>query len=133
MRARESAISSAMQAAEDATAKAGAATAEFDATVAAARANIYKQMDERRRAAESYRKELVVQTKADVDAQLASAKAELEAQAAKARATLEAEAGELGRDIAAKVLGRPLAGDGFRTCVARERVLKPRAWCSACT
>ena len=107
MRERESAITSAMQAAESATAKAGAATAEFDATVAAARADLYKQMDERRRAAESYRKELVVQTKADVDAQLAAAKAELEAQAAKARATLEAEAGELGRDIAAKVLGRP--------------------------
>ena len=79
MRARESAISSAMQAAESATAKAGAATAEFDATVAAARADLYKQMDERRRAAESYRKELVVQTKADVDAQVAAAKIELEA------------------------------------------------------
>jgi F-type H+-transporting ATPase subunit b len=107
MRERESAIKSAMQAAESAAAGAQAAAAEFDANVAAARADLYKQMDERRKAAENFRKELVAQTKADVDAQLADAKAELEAQAAQARATLEAEAENLGRDIAAKVLGRP--------------------------
>jgi F-type H+-transporting ATPase subunit b len=107
MRERDSAIKSAMQAAESAAAKAQAASAEFDANVAAARADLYKQMDERRKAAEGYRKELVAQTKADVDAQLANAKAELEAQAAQARATLEAEAEALGKDIASKVLGRP--------------------------
>jgi F-type H+-transporting ATPase subunit b len=107
MRERESAIKSAMLAAESATAKAQAASAEFDANVAAARADLHQQLDERRRAAEGFRKELVAQTKADVEAQLAGAKAELEAQAAKARATLEAEAEELGRDIATKVLGRP--------------------------
>ena len=107
MRERETAITSAIQAAERATAKAQAATAEFDANVAAARADLYKQMDERRKAAEGYRKELVAQTKADVDAQLAGAKAELEAQAAEAKARLDAEAEQLGRDIASKVLGRP--------------------------
>jgi len=107
MRERESAIKTAMQAAESAAAKAQAASAEFDANVTAARADLYRQMDERRKAAESYRKELVDRTKADVDAQLANAKAELEAQAAQARATLEAEAEALGRDIATKVLGRP--------------------------
>jgi F-type H+-transporting ATPase subunit b len=107
MRERDSAIKSAMQAAESAAAKAQAASAEFDANVASARADLYKQMDERRKAAEGYRKELVAQTKADVDAQLANAKAELEAQAAQARATLEAEAEALGKDIASKVLGRP--------------------------
>jgi len=107
MHQRDAAIKSAMQAAESAAAKAQAASAEFDANVTAARADLYKQMDERRKAAEAYRKELVAQTKADVDAQLAGAKAELDAQAAKARATLEAEAEELGKDIAAKVLGRP--------------------------
>ena len=107
MRERETAIKSAIQAAESATAKAQAASAEFDANVAAARADLYKQMDDRRKAAEGYRKELVAQTKADVDAQLASAKAELEAQAAEAKARLDAEAEQLGRDIASKVLGRP--------------------------
>jgi F-type H+-transporting ATPase subunit b len=107
MRERETAIKSAMEAAESAAAKAQAASAEFDANVTAARADLYKQMDERRRAAEGYRKELVAQTKADVNAQLESAKAELDAQAAQARAGLDAEAEQLGRDIASKVLGRP--------------------------
>ena len=107
MRERESAITSAMQAAERATAKAQDASAQFDANVTAARAELHRQMDERRKAAEGYRKELVAQTKADVDAQLATAKAELEAQAAQARASLEAEADDLGREIASKVLGRP--------------------------
>jgi len=107
MRERESAVKSALELAESATARAQAATAEFDANVAAARADLYKQMDERRKAAESYRQDLVAQTRAEVEAQLAGAKAELEAQTAQARATLEAEAEELGKDIAAKVLGRP--------------------------
>ena len=107
MRERGLAISSAMEAAESAAATAKAAAAEFDATVTSARADLYKQMDERRRAAEGYRKELVAETKAGVDAQLANAKAELEAQAAKAMATLESEAEQLGKDIATKVLGRP--------------------------
>ena len=104
---RESAIKSAMQAAERTAAQARAAAAEFDANVTAARADLYKQMDERRKAAEGYRRELVAQTKADVEAQLASAKAELETQAAQARAALEAEAETLGKEIATKVLGRP--------------------------
>jgi F-type H+-transporting ATPase subunit b len=107
MREREAAITSAMALAESAAAKAQAASAEFDANVTAARTELYRQMDERRKAAEGYRNELVAQTRAGVGAQLASAKAELDAQAAKARATLEAEADELGREIATKVLGRP--------------------------
>jgi F-type H+-transporting ATPase subunit b len=107
MRERESAVKSAMELAESATARAQAATAEFDANVAAARADLYKQMDERRKVAESYRQDLVAETRAEVEAQLAGAKAELEAQTAQARATLEAEAEELGKDIASKVLGRP--------------------------
>ena len=107
MRERETAIKSAMEAAESATAKARAASADFDASVTAARADLYKQMDERRKAAEDYRKELVAQTKADVDAQLASARAELETQANEAKARLDAEAEQLGREIASKVLGRP--------------------------
>lgn len=107
MHEREKAIRSATDLAEAAAAKARTATAEFDANVTAARAELYRQMDERRKAAEGYRNELVAETRAEVDAQLASAKAELEAQTAKARATLEAEADALGGAIAAKVLGRP--------------------------
>jgi F-type H+-transporting ATPase subunit b len=107
MRERDTAIKSALQLAESATAKAQAASAEFDAHVTAARTDLYKQMDERRKAAEGYRNELMTKTRADVDEQLANAKAELEAQTAQARATLDQDAEQLGRDIAAKVLGRP--------------------------
>jgi F-type H+-transporting ATPase subunit b len=106
MRERDAAIKSALQLAESATAKARAASAEFDANVTAARADLYRQMDERRKAAEGYRQELMAKTRADVDEQLARAKAELEAQTAQARATLDEDAEQLGRDIAAKVLGR---------------------------
>ncbi len=107
MREREAAIRSATELAEAAAAKARLATAEFDASVTAARADLYKQLDDRRKAADAYRNELVAGTRADVDAQLAAAKAELEAQTSQARAALEAEADALGRDIASKVLGRP--------------------------
>jgi F-type H+-transporting ATPase subunit b len=107
MRERESAVKSAMELAEGAAARAQAASAEFDANVAAARADLYRQMDERRKAAEGYRADLVAQTRAEVDAQLAGAKAELEAQTTRAKAALEAEAEALGGEIASKVLGRP--------------------------
>jgi F-type H+-transporting ATPase subunit b len=107
MRDRDTAIKSALQLAESATAKAQAASAEFDANVTAARTDLYKQMDERRKAAEGFRSELMTKTRADVDEQLARAKAELEAQTAQARARLNEDAEQLGRDIAAKVLGRP--------------------------
>ena len=106
MREREQAVKSAIQLAETAAAKAQAATSEFDSKVAAARAELYKHMDERRKAGEAHRVELVAKTRAEVETQLADARAQLEAQTAKARATLEHDAEELGRDIAAKVLGR---------------------------
>ena len=64
-------------------------------------------MDERRKAADGYRTELVAKTKADVDAQLAAARATLQTQAEQARASLDKDASELGREIADKVLGRP--------------------------
>ena len=106
MRERADAVSSAISLAEHATAKAQAAAAEFDAKVTAARTDLYKQMDERRKAADGYRADLVAKTKTEVDAQLADARATLQAEADKARATLDKDAEALGRQIAAKVLGR---------------------------
>jgi F-type H+-transporting ATPase subunit b len=106
MRERETAVASAIQEAEQATARAESATAEFDAKVASARADLYKQLDDRRKSAEGYRQELVVKTKAEIDAQLADARAQIDAQAAQARAGLNREAEQLGREIADKVLGR---------------------------
>jgi F-type H+-transporting ATPase subunit b len=106
MRERETAIKSAMELAQSAADKAEAATAEFNAKVGAARADLYKQMDDRRKAAEQYRAEVMAKTREEVDASLAAAKVQLDQQAAAAKAQLEAEADTLGREIAQKVLGR---------------------------
>jgi F-type H+-transporting ATPase subunit b len=106
MRERAEAVSSAISLAENATAKAQSATAEFDAKVTAARTDLYKQMDERRKAADGYRADLMAKTKAEVDSQLSAARATLRAQADQARASLDKDAEALGQQIAAKVLGR---------------------------
>lgn len=106
MREREQAVRSAMELAQTAAAKAQSATAEFDARVGAARADLYKQMDDRRKVAEHYRTDVMARTRAEVDESLASAKTTLDSQAAAAKAQLEADAESLGREIARKVLGR---------------------------
>ncbi len=109
MQERESAVKSAMDLANSAAARAQAATAEFDSKLGAARADLYKQMDERRKAAEAYRTDLMARTKAEMDASLASAKTQLEQQSAQAKAQLEHDAEALGHEIARKVLGRGAA------------------------
>ena len=106
IRERETAVRSAMQMAEDAAAKAKAASAEFDAKMGSARAELYKHLDERRKAGEAYRTELMAQTRGEVDQTLADARTQLDAQVAQAAAKLEREADQLGREIADKVLGR---------------------------
>jgi F-type H+-transporting ATPase subunit b len=106
IREREQAVKSALDLANSATAKAHAATAEFDAKVSAARADLYRQMDERRKAAEGYRVEVMARTRDEVDASLASARSQLDTQAAKVRTELEHDSDALGKEIANKVLGR---------------------------
>jgi F-type H+-transporting ATPase subunit b len=106
MQERESTVKSAMELAQAAAAKAQAATDEFDTKLGAARTELYKQMDERRKVAEQYRAELMTRTRAEVDASLAEAREQLDRQAAAARAQLERDADALGEDIARKVLGR---------------------------
>lgn len=106
MRERETAVKSAMDLAQAATAKAQAATAEFDAKVGEARSDLYKQMDERRHAAEQYRTAVMTSTREEVDSSLASARTQLDAQTAAAKAQLERDADALGQEIAKKVLGR---------------------------
>jgi F-type H+-transporting ATPase subunit b len=106
MREREQAVRSAMDLAQTAAAKAQNATAEFDARLGAARADLYKQMDERRKVAEHYRTDVMAKTRAEVDDSLATAKTTLDTQAAAAKAQLEKDAESLGREIAQKVLGR---------------------------
>ena len=106
MRERETAVKSAIQMAEDAAAKAKSATAEFDQKIGVARTDLYKQMDERRKAGEAYRTELMARTREEIDKTLADARTELDSQTAQARATLDRDAEQLGREVADKVLGR---------------------------
>jgi len=106
IRERETAIQSAMQAAEAAAATAKAASAEFDAKMNAARTDLYKQLDDRRKAGDAYRNELMAKTREEVDKTLAEARTQLDSQVAQARTTLERDADQLGREIADKVLGR---------------------------
>lgn len=106
MSEREGAVRSARQLAESAAARAQAATAEFEARTHAARTEIYREMDEKRRAALDRRAALLAETRAQAEASIAEATDRVRRQAAAARATLEQDAGVLAGDIVERVLGR---------------------------
>ncbi len=106
IRRREAAIESARELARRSATEAQAAVAEFDRKTAAARAEMYREMDEMRRAALGHRAEIVAQTRAEADAQIEDAVKRLDAEAAAARRTLEADAQTLGAAAADRILGR---------------------------
>lgn len=106
IRKREEAIESARALAQRSTVEAKAATEEFEQKTSAARAELYREMDDMRRAALSRRTEIVAETRTEAEAQVADASRRLEADAREARARLEAEAEALGLAAAEKILGR---------------------------
>jgi F-type H+-transporting ATPase subunit b len=106
IRKREDAIESARALARRSATEAQAATAEFDRKTGAARAEMYREMDEMRRAALGRRADIVAETRADAEAQVADAITRLDREAAEARRTLEAEAQVLGAAVAERILGR---------------------------
>ena len=106
IRRREEAIESARELARRSATEAQAATAEFDRKTTAARAEMYREMDEMRRAALGHRAEIVAQTRAEAEAQVAEAITRLDAEAAAARRKLEADAQALGAAAADRILGR---------------------------
>jgi F-type H+-transporting ATPase subunit b len=106
IRRREEAIESARELARRSATEAQAATAEFDRKTTAARAEMYREMDEMRRAALGQRAEIVAQTRAEAEAQVADAITRLDAEAAAARRKLEADAQALGAAAADRILGR---------------------------
>ena len=106
IRRREEAIESARALARRSATEAEAAAAEFDRKTAAARGEIYREMDEMRRAALGRRAEIVAQTRADAEAQVAEAITRLDAETAAARRTLEVDAQALGAAAAERILGR---------------------------
>jgi len=106
IRKREEAIESARELARRSATEAQAATAEFDRKTTAARAEMYREMDEMRRAAEGRRAEIVAATRAEAEAQVAEAARRLDDESAEAKRRLEAEAQALGTTAAEKILGR---------------------------
>jgi len=106
IRRRKDAIESARELARRSATEAQAATAEFERKTGAARAEMYREMDEMRRAALGQRAETVAQTRAEAEAQVAEAITRLDAEAADARRKLEIDAQALGAAAAEKILGR---------------------------
>lgn len=106
MRERESAIRSARDLAEQSQARAQAAIDEFDAKTRGARAEVYRQMDEKRRAALASRAELIAGTRQEIERSVDEASRRLSAQATAARGQLERDADALATTIVERVLGR---------------------------
>lgn len=101
---RERRVASARQLAEESAAKASAATAEFDQKTAAARAEVYRQMDDMRRAALDRRADLIARTRQETEAALAEATERVRKDAEVARARLAEDADALGRAAAERIL-----------------------------
>ena len=106
IRRREEAIESARELARRSAAEAQAASAEFDRKTTAARAEMYREMDEMRRTALARRAEIVAATRAEAEAQVSDAVKRLDEEAAEARSKLQAEAQVLGAAAAERILGR---------------------------
>jgi F-type H+-transporting ATPase subunit b len=106
MAEREHAIASARALAEESATRARAAAAEFERKTREARSELYGQMDEMRRAATNTRLQVLAETRAEAEAEVAAASARLKKEADEARRTLAADADALGAEVAERILGR---------------------------
>ncbi len=103
---RTAAVRGARELAESAATKAGAAAAEYDQTLNAARADVYRQIDDTRRVALDKRAALLGDTRQTVERETQSATARVVQESAAARAALDRDATELANAIVTRVLGR---------------------------
>jgi F-type H+-transporting ATPase subunit b len=103
---RTSAVRGARELADSASHKATAAAAEYDQKLNAARAEVYGQMDEMRKAALDKRASLLASTHATVEQELQSATARVEQESLTARESLDRDANNLAGAIVSRVLGR---------------------------
>ena len=104
--ARLKAVSDARELAQTAADRARAASAEYTQKLGAARTEVYREMDEKRRTALAARAAALGETKATVERELADASTRVQQEAAAARATLDREADTLAGAIVARVMGR---------------------------
>ena len=107
--AREEAVRSARELAERSANQARAAAAEFDRKTTAARAEIYKQMDEMRKSALGERAEIMARTRAEAQTEVAAASDRLKAETEDARRKLQTDADALGSIVAERILGRKVS------------------------
>jgi F-type H+-transporting ATPase subunit b len=103
---REEAVTSARKLADQAADEARRAGEEFEKKTQVARSEIYRQMDDMRRAALEERAALVAETRKEAELALTDARATLAQDVAAARARLDADAEALAADAAARILGR---------------------------
>ncbi len=104
--ARLKAVADARELAQSAADRATAARTEYMQTLNAARSDVYRQMDDKRRLALEQRATLLGETRAVVESELKEATSRVEAQTAEARATLDRDADALAGAIVSRVLGR---------------------------
>ena len=103
---RTTAVRSARELAESASTKATAAAAEYDHTLNLARAEVYKHLDDTRRAALDKRAQLLADTRQSVEREAQSATTRVAQESADARAALDRDANHLADAIVTRVLGR---------------------------
>ena len=104
--ARGKAVADARQMAETAADRANVAATEYTQKLNAARSDVYRAMDENRRAALDSRAALLSETRAIVERELGDASRRLTQETDQARATLDREADALAGAIVSRVLGR---------------------------
>ena len=106
MEAREGVIRSARELAETSRARAQAAAEELEAKSRVARGDVYRQMEEKRRAALERRATLVAETRREIERSIREATERVRQQAQAARERLERDAEALATTIVERVLGR---------------------------
>ena len=103
---RTTAVRGARELAESAATKAAAALAEYNTKLNAARAEVYKQIDDTRRAALDQRAAVLADTRQIVEREAQSAAARVSQESAEARAALDRDASDLANAIVTRVLDR---------------------------
>ena len=92
--------------AESASTKATTAATEYDRQLNAARSEVYKQIDDTRRAALDRRAALLAETRQTVEHEAQSATATVRQESDAARAALDRDAADLANAIVTRVLDR---------------------------
>ncbi len=106
MQQREGAIRSARDLAESSRTRAQAAADEFESKTRTARAEVYRHMEDKRRAALDRRAEILAATRGEVEKTTIEATERIRGQAAAARAQIDRDADTLATTIVERVLGR---------------------------